>query len=213
MAARARDDRVSRRRWLLAGVALPLSGALGSLAETSDLGVTWDGESLRLAAPRLHFIVGKPLARLKDGATVVFLSQVSIFTDSARMTPFRRIVDRLVVSYDLWEEKFSVTRLGFGAMSRARLTAAQVEAWSLDSLSISAGGLTPDRQFWLRFELRAADPRELSSVVGEPGISITRLIELFSRKQGGEDPNWFLEAGPMRLSELARTPARGPRTG
>jgi hypothetical protein len=183
------------------------------MAESPELGVTWDGENLRLAAPRLHFISGTPLARLKDGLTVVFLSQLSIFTDSARTAPFRQIVDRLVVSWDLWEDKFSVTRLGFGAMSRSRLTAAQAEAWCLDSLAISAAGLAPDRQFWLRFELRTAGPRELSSVVGEPGISITRLIEIFSRKAGAEEPNWSLEAGPMRLSGLARTPPRGPRPG
>ena len=55
--------------------------------------------------------MGDPLEKLKDGASVVFLSQLSLFTES-RSNAYRRIPDRLVVSYDLWEEKFTVTRAG-----------------------------------------------------------------------------------------------------
>jgi hypothetical protein len=213
MAAEWRDLRISRRRWLLAGLALPVSRAAGYLlADSLSLGVTWDGDNLHVSAPRLHFLTGKPLERLKDGASVVFLSQLTLFTDS-RATVLRRVPDRLVLSYDLWEEKFSVTRLGVAGRTRSHLSADAAEAWCLESLLISASGLAPDRPFWLRFEMRTADAKELSSVVGEPGISITRLIEIFSRKPGPEEPRWMLDAGPLRLSELVRTPGRGSRNG
>ena len=49
-------------------------------------------------------------------------------------------------------------------------------------LAISALGMAPDRPFWLRFELRAADPKDLADVVGESGISLSGLIEFFSRQ-------------------------------
>jgi hypothetical protein len=174
--------------------------------------VTWDGDNLHVSAPRLHFLTGKPLERLKDGASVVFLSQLTLFTD-ARRTVLRRVPDRLVLSYDLWEEKFSVSRLGGMPRTKSHLSASAAEEWCLESMVISASGLTPDSLFWLRFEMRPADARELSSVVGEPGISITRLIEIFSRKPGPEEPRWTLDAGPLRLSQLVRAPGRGTRNG
>jgi hypothetical protein len=210
MEAAARASKVSRRSWLLAGLWLRMSPAVGLLADTPPLAVTWDGDNIHVAAPRLHFLTGKPLERLKSGASVVYLSQLTLFTD-ARATIFRRVVSRMALSYDLWEEKFSVTRPG--TKPRSHLTATEAEAWCLASLAISASGLGHDRSFYLRFEMRPADPKELSAVVGEPGISITGLIEVFSRKPGPEEQQWTLDAGPLRLKELLRVPGRGPRIG
>src|SRR5437879_6581218 len=102
MAQPARDERISRRCWLLAGLAIPLFKARAD----ESLTVSFDGDNLRVAAPDLHFLTGKPLERLKDAATVTFLSQLTLFGD-AHGTVFKRSVERLVVSYDLWEEKFS----------------------------------------------------------------------------------------------------------
>ena len=68
---------ISRRRWLLASVAIPLSILRGA----ESLTVTWDGDDLHVAAPQLHFLAGKPLDRLKDGASVVFLTQLTLTTD------------------------------------------------------------------------------------------------------------------------------------
>jgi hypothetical protein len=198
---------MTRRSWLLAGLALPLS-RLSAAATT--LSASWDGDNIYVAAPQLRFLTGRPLERLKNGASVVFLSQLSIFTDSQGAV-FRRLPERFVVSYDIWEEKFSVSRLGGAPRSASHLSAAGVEAWCLDSMAISASGLDPQRQFWLRFELRAADPKEHAAVLGEPGINITRLIEVFSRRPRSEQPQWSLEAGPLRLSQLRRAEGRSTR--
>lgn len=208
MAQRAREPKLSRRRWLLAGLGISLSRA----AAIETLSVTCDGDMLHVSLPRLRFLTGRPLERLKDGASVVFLSQLTLFTDRYQ-TPFRRAPERFVVSYDLWEEKFSVTTLGSGGRSGSRLTAESAEAWCLESLAISASGLAADRPFWLRFELRAADPKEELAVVGEPGISLTRLIELFSRRPRPQQPNWTADAGPMRLVDLRRAELRKSRIG
>jgi len=67
MAQPARDIRISRRSWLLAGLGIPL---LRARAEEPLL-VSFDGDNLHVAAPGLHFLTGKPLSRLKDANTGV----------------------------------------------------------------------------------------------------------------------------------------------
>lgn len=191
----------------MAGLTVPLLRARTAGA----LLVSFDGDNLHVAAPQLHFLSGRPLNRLHDGATVVFISQLTIFHDN-RGTVWRHAPERLTVSYDLWQEKFSVI-LGTTNHRVTGLTASSAEAWCLDNLAISALGVPSDRPFWFRLELRTADPKDLSSVVGEPGISIRGLIEIFSRKPGPDEEPWTLNAGPLRLAELPRTVTRRGRNG
>src|SRR5579885_1549449 len=195
MAHPARDNRISRRCWLVASMAIPLC----RIHAEPSLAVTFDGDNLHVAAPGLHFLTGKPLSRLKDADTVTFLSQITLFSDN-RGTIFRRgAPERLVVSYDLWEERFAVTIPGL-SKSRAHMTASEAETWAIDNLAISALGLAPERPFWLQLELRATSPKEISRVMGDSGISLSGLVEILSRKPGGDDPYWMRTAGPLRLS-------------
>ena len=198
---------MSRRSWLVAGFTVPLFRAQAA----PRLNVSFDGDNLHVAAPQLHFLTGQPLGRLRDGATVVFLSQLTLLRED-HVSVFRKVLDRLTVSYDVWEEKFRVT-LGSSGPSASRLSAAAAETWCLDNLAISALGLSPERPFWLRFELRAEDPRNLSSVLGASGISLTGMIEIFSRKPRGDEQPWSLEAGPLRLSDLRTASGRRRRNG
>ncbi len=192
----------------MASLAVPVSRAFAPVS----IAVAWDGDNLHISAPDLHFLTGKPLERLKDGASVVFLSQLTISLDG-NISVFRRLPERFIVSYDIWEEKFSVARLSGAPRSVSHLSAPAAEAWCLESMSVSAAGLDPQRPFWMRFDLRAADPGDVAGVVGEPGINITRLIEVFSRRPRAEQPQWSLTAGPLRLSTLKRIEPRGQRTG
>ena len=191
----------------MAGVAIVLS--VQALA-AERLSVIWDGDDLHVAAPQLHFLAGKPLERLKDGASVVFLTQLTLTTDRFDSI-LRRTPERFVFSYDLWEERFSVTKLGLGQRTVAHLSAAAAEAWCLDNVAISASSLPPDHPFWLRFELRAADPKDEAAEIGEPGINLTRLIEMFSRRPRDQQPQWTAEAGPLRLGDLKRIVGRAAR--
>jgi hypothetical protein len=208
MADPARNGKISRRSWLLAGLAIPLFQARGS----EPFAITFDGDNLHVSAPTLHFLSGKPLARLKDGATVVFLSQLTLFSD-AYVTPLRRSpVDRFVISYDIWaDDKFSVAMPG--ARTAGNLSAAAAETWCQENLAINAAGLASDRPFWLQLEMRTADQRDLASIVSGPGISLGNLILLLGRKPVADDPQWKRQAGPLRLADLVRTPGRGPRNG
>jgi len=191
---------MGRRSWLLAGLALPLL-----VARAGTMDVAFDGDTLRPVLPDLHFIAGRALERLKDARTVVFLSQITLLRDD-HVTPFRHAPQRFYVSYDIWEGRFKVTIPGAVPESRLGLTAAQAEAWCMDNVTVSALGVAPDRDFWMRFDLRTADPKDAASIVSESGISISGLIEFFSRKPDGE-PHWVMERR-LRLADLRRSPSR-----
>jgi hypothetical protein len=200
--------KISRRSWLLAGLTTPLFQARAAV----NLTVTSDGDNLHVVVPQLHFLTGKPLVRLQDGATVTFFSQITLLEPN-RVTLFRRAQERLTVSYDVWGEKFRV-KVGTDGRLVSGLTAVEAEGLCMDNLAISALGLAPDRTFFLRFELRTLSPRELSAVVGDSGISMTRLIEAFSRKPRADEDSWGpLMAGPLRLMDLTRTTGRRTQKG
>jgi hypothetical protein len=201
---------MSRRSWLLAGLATPLF----SVRAAESLEVKFDGDNLHVSAPSLRFLIGKPLERLKDGASVAYVTQLTLFNDD-HVTVVRRRTGRFVVSFALWEEKFSVTQLvtapGTGSRSRSveGLSAAAAEAWCLDSLVIDTVGLARDRQFWLRFELATADQRDLSSMPDERGLSLSALVDFFSRKPKEGEPHWPALERRLRLSGLPRMAGRG----
>ncbi len=202
--ARKRAGIISRREYLLGGLAIPLSRAF---AVSSPLTVTWDGDDLHVTAPRLHFLTGKPLERLKNGDSVVFITQLSLSTDNFA-TVMRRAPQRFVFSFDLWEEKFSVSKMEPGPRHVAGLPANAAEAWCVENVAIGALGLASNRPFWLRFELRAAEPKDEAAVLGEPGLNLNRLIEMFSRLPRAEQPHWSADAGPLRLADLTRVRGR-----
>lgn len=171
-------------------------------------------QELHIRAPNLHFISGPSLDRLKNGGAVPFDFQLSVAVDSSSNL-YDRAVERFVISYDLWEEKYSVTKLwGSGSMrgnsrrsirerrSVSHLTAAAAENWCIDNIAVSTTGLDPNRRLWVRLEVRSSDPRDGPPLIGESGISISRLIELFSHPPRSGQQRWTLETGPVRLADL-----------
>jgi hypothetical protein len=178
----ARKSGISRRSWLLAGLATPLF-RLRADAQSSSLATVFDGDTLRPVTPGFHFLAGKQLDRLRYGHTVVFLSKLTLYEDD-HATVFRQSAQRFYVSCDLWDdEHFRVTIPGANPEAMNGLTAAHAESWCLDNISISALGT---------------------------GISLTSLIEFFSRRPGPGQPQWGFETR-LRLADLHRSPSRGIR--
>jgi hypothetical protein len=199
---------MTRRRWLLAGLGIPLlRGA------EEPLSVTFDGDNLHLSAPGLHFLAGKPLERLKDGMTVAYLSKITLFSDNHETILRAPAPERIIVSYDLWQGNFAVAIRGSAVHTSSRLSAQQAEAWCIDNLAVSTLGLAPDRPFWLRFELRSAAQKDFGSLLGDSGISLGTLVEIFSRRPGANDVYYRRDAGPLRLHELPRSFASRGRSG
>jgi hypothetical protein len=197
---------------LLTRRALFLSVAVAAAERSEAFDLRLQGDRLRVAAPKFSFVTGRPLQRLRDGAPVPFAVQFSVFTDRTS-GPLVRDIQRFVVSYDLWEEKFAVTRLGPGRKTASHSTAAATEAWCLDEMALDASRLPERQQFWARLEVRAEDPRIDSGHNGDP-MSLARLIDLFSRGAGREEKRWNVEAGPFRLADLRNSgaPRSAPRS-
>lgn len=192
---------------LCAGI-LPLN--LGA----QDLAVHLDGDYLRVSLPHIDFLQGKPLDRLKDGASVAFLGQLTITLTPTSLNPVARSVARFALSYDIWEERFSVTKIGQTPDSRrsaSHLSAQATENWCLDNLGIDRSQLPADKQFYVNLDLRVEDPRDQLGIIGDPGINLTRLIEIFGRPSRGAQPRWLKSSGPWRLDDLRKTEVRGTR--
>jgi hypothetical protein len=209
-----------KRRILLALLAvatsLPAQDAAVRLP-AQDLAVRLDGDYLRISLPHVNFLQGKTLERLKDGASVAFIGQLTLSTTpgSGALSAAARSIARFALSYDIWEERFSITRIGQAPTQRrtvSHLSAAAAEAWCIDNLTIDRGLIPADKDFYVQLDLRAEDPGEqLGSIFGDPGINITRLIQIFGRPARGSQPRWLLSSGPHRLADLKKTEVRGVR--
>ncbi len=183
-------------------------------AAADTLAVRLDGDYLRVSLPHIDFLTGKPLARLKDGGSVAFVGQVSITLTPDSLSPVARSVARFAMSYDIWEERFSVTKIGQSSSSRraqSHLSAQAVENWCLDNLAIDRSDVPTERPFYVQLDLRAEDPRDQLGIIGDPGINLTRLIELFGRAPRSPQERWLFSSGPFRLADLKKTEIRGGR--
>ena len=83
-------DRLDRRRFLerithgmlgsaFAAGTLPPLHAVTTVAPS--LQVHLDGDFLRISAPNLRFMSGKPLQRAKDGVAIAFIGQLTVTTE------------------------------------------------------------------------------------------------------------------------------------
>src|SRR5262249_36769834 len=149
-----------------------------------DMLLSWRDNRLHFSAPKLHFLNGKPLQRLRDGAEIPFLFQITLSSGNKNHV-FQKIGDRFVVSYDLWEEKFSVSKLGPPKKRAAHLNAEAAEAWCLEQLPMDVSGLKGSEKFWVRLEIRAQDPKENEPLITRGGkltedgvINLNPIIEI-----------------------------------
>jgi hypothetical protein len=212
MAPNARDRGISRRSWLLAGLAIPLFRARAADELPAP---RFDGDILQPVLPNIHFLTGKPLERLTSGSTVAFVAQVTLSTDDRRTVVKLSPIHRFIVSRDIWNETFKVTIPALTPHDRVGLTSAQAESWCLENIVISAAEVPKDKPLWLRCDLRTVHQDDLSRVVGDRGISFLNILEYLSRKAGSSEPQWSFETPrPFRLQDLPRQLfGRGARQG
>src|SRR5690606_34440680 len=137
---------------------LTCAGAVAVLAPpvstAQSLGVRIEADQLRVNAPQLRMLSGEPLNRLRDGAAVSYVFQLSVLAERGGR-PLASAAFRFVVSYDLWEEKFAVTRMEPSRQSVSHLSAEAAEQWCLDSIGLSIQGLSPDAPLWVLLEFQA----------------------------------------------------------
>ncbi len=198
--------------WLI----LAFLSGFGLAMFAEELVLTWREDRLQFSAPRVHFIGGKPLELLHNAAPVPFDFKLTIFSGT-KTHQFREIADRFVVSYDLWQEDFRVVKTQSPRRAADHLNALAAEAWCWQQVSDQASEglhqLGATEPFWARLEIRAEDGRNgplFGRPVTDAGISLTSLIELFSRPPQDQQSHWGpYESGPYTLDELRRAPKRG----
>lgn len=193
-----RGPRMSRRGWLLAGLAVPLFTAKGA-----DLIVTFDGDNLHVSSLGVHFLQGGSLRKLKDGSTVEYVLSLSLYRDQFQSL-FRRSEAHFLVSYDVLGagDRFAVSAKGPPASRRTNLTQSATEAWCLDRAGIAPYGLAKDAPFWLQLETKTVPPR--LNILDPTGLTVN-LIEIFTPAQ--EEKQIHRTTEPLRLMDLK--PGRG----
>ncbi len=165
-----------RQAWAV--IVLCIACGVSLLAQ--NLTVRVEGDRLRVAGPQFHFLAGRALERLHNGATVTYELQLTARTERAGLI-LSRVLQRFTFSYDLWEEKLSVTRLDSPSRSASNLSASRAEAWCLDNLSLPITELPGDRQFWVALEYETEDPKDANKSDGS-GLTLGGLIDIFGRK-------------------------------
>jgi hypothetical protein len=162
-----------------------------------------DGDRVRIIAPRLHFLVGEALSRLRDGATVRYELQLTARTDRNGRLLVRNL-EQFAISYDLWEEKFAVKKLGTSPRTISHLSAAAAEAWCLENTSLPTATFGANQSFWIRLDYQAATATDATEQSDNSGFTLTGLIDIFSRRARSEQVHGFEEVGPLRLESLKR---------
>jgi len=188
--------------WVIAAF---LSGLAFALA-AEDLILSTQDNRLEFAAPRLHFLVGKPLERLRNAAEVSFAFHITLFSGN-QTHKVQETASRFVVSYDLFEETFSVTKLVTPRRTARHLTNISAEAWCLREMSMDVSGVGVKEPLWARLEIRAEDTKDGGLPFGrgnitDSGISLTSLIDIFNRPPAVTQAHFNVETGPVTLDEL-----------
>ena len=142
-----------RRMLLTLGFsAFPLAVAAQTLT------VSASGDALRVQARDFSFIAGPMLNRLKEGRSVRVDFELTVLSKPEGPI-VKQFVQAFTVSFDLWEERFAVSRAGSPPRSISHLRIKDAENWCLENLtmSISSLGLGRDTPFWLRLVYRPQD--------------------------------------------------------
>jgi hypothetical protein len=162
-----------------------------------------DRGQLHVSAPRMHFLTGEALARLRDGATVKFEFQLTARADRNGRV-LARSLEGFAISFDLWEEKFAITRLGSSPKSISHLSTAAAEAWCIDNTTLPLAVFSETQPFWIRLDYRVDESSGGIDTSDNSGFTLSGLIDIFSRRTRGEQLHGFEEIGPLTLDRLKK---------
>jgi len=174
-------------------------------ASAQSLDVRLDGDHLRIAVEKARLLVGEPLKKLHDGASVAYVVRVLALSSRAGSVLVKSDY-RFVISYDIFEEKFQVSRTQPTARVLSHLSAAAAEAFCSEALELPIVAIAANASFWIRWEYQTEGP----TLPGDPAINIEGLVDIFSRKSTKEPARAAVESGPYRLADLPRVSAPRP---
>jgi hypothetical protein len=172
-----------------------------ALSQSRSLVVERKGEELYVSAPQLHFLRGKALEMLHNGSTVTYIITLTAASEHSRK-PDCMFRERFMVSYDLWEEKYSVVQGGAEGRSASRLSAAAAEAWCLENVPVPVRAVPEQRPFVIKLECSVDESETGNGDNANSALTLSGLIDIFSRKGSQAPLRWESSSEPLRLSDL-----------
>jgi hypothetical protein len=186
---------------LKAATLILIAVAAASVAAQS-VSVNVVGDALQVKAPGFAIVEGSTLDRLKDGRSVrVDLEFAILNGPSGRQLVQTR--QSFNLSFDIWEERFVVTRAGTPPRSISLARPTDTDAWCIANVTVplsAFGGRDRSSPFWIRLGYRIQDPAAAASADAEPSFTLRTLIDKLSKKGQDSDITRSMEAGPFRLN-------------
>ena len=159
------------------------------------------GDALHVRVPGLAFIEGPVSERLQDGRAVRIDFDLTVF-EKLPGPAIAKAQHSFNLSFDLWEQRFAVTRIGQTPRSMSHLTRRAAEDWCLDNVTVpltALGRFARDTPFWVRIEYRVQE-RASSGNAEDSTFTLQTLIDVLSRRRDDREQGKSMEAGPFRLT-------------
>ena len=176
----------------IAVVAVPLAAQSVTVRTVAD--------ALHVQARGFSFIEGPVLTRLREGRSVRIDFEITVLSKPEGPV-VKQAMQGFTLSFDLWEERFAVSRIGSPPRSISHLRPRDAETWCLDNLAVpvSSLGFGRDTPFWIRLAYRVPDlGPEANEAPGER-YTLRGLIDRLSRRREEADLAKSVDAGPFRL--------------
>ncbi len=157
-------------------------------------------DALHVQARGLNFIEGPVLTRLREGRSVRVDFEMTVLS-KPEGPAVKQAAQGFTLSFDLWEERFAVSRVGTPSKSISHLRSRDAETWCLDNLTlpVSSLGLGRDTPFWIRLSYRVHDVAPETNEAAGERYTLRGLIDRLSRRREEADLAKSVDAGPFRL--------------
>ena len=185
--------------WRSGLLTLVLATVLAPRVLAQTVTVRTVADVLHVQARGFSFIEGPVLARLKEGRSVRIDFEVTVLAKPGGQV-MKQLMQSFALSFDLWEERFAVSRVGAPPSSISHLRQRDAETWCLENLRmpVSSLGIGRDTPFWIRLAYRVQDVVAAAEEQGER-YTLRGLIDRLSRRSEEDNLARSIDAGPFRL--------------
>ena len=170
--------------------------------QAQSLTVRAVGDMLHLRASGLGLIEGRVADHLRDGRAVRVDFALAVL-EKAGGRLIAQATQSFNLSFDIWEQRYAVTKLGAAPRSVSHLTARDIETWCVDNVTVpltAMGRFGRDMPFWVRLEFRVPNPMPVANGDEDSTFTLGRLINVLSRRRQDQDAARAIEGGPFRLN-------------
>jgi hypothetical protein len=160
------------------------------------------GDMLHLRASGLGLIEARVADHLRDGRAVRVDFAVAVLEKTGGRL-IAQATQSFNLSFDIWEQRYAVTKLGATPRSVSHLTARDAESWCVDNVTVplsAMGRFGRDMPFWVRLEFRVPDPMPVANADDDSTFTLGRLINVLSRRRQDQGAERAIEGGPFRLN-------------